>query len=364
MAEVVLKNVSKRYGNVEALKDLSFRCNDGEFVVLVGPSGAGKTSTLKMIAGLERITSGSILVDGTEINALEPRQRHVAMVFEDYALYPHMSVYQNMASPLQAASKPKAEIDRRVQEVASILGIEGLLDRKPAHLSGGQQQRVAFGRALVKEARVYLMDEPLSHLDAKLRHELRGELRRIHSRLNASIIYAAHDFREAMALADSVVVLNNGVVQQIAPPEEVYDAPANECVAALIGEPPMNLVSCLLDDSQGRLHFSFESFSIPVPPHARHLSKLLPSSANVRIGFRPTHVEVSRLPAGPGYLKGEVYVLEYLGGVSILTVTIESSRVKVAVAAEFQATIGDPIWIRILDEKIRVFDGRSTQRIA
>lgn len=364
MAEVVLKNVVKRYGELEAVSNVSFECKNGEFLVLLGPSGAGKTSTLKMIAGLEKITSGHIFIGGREVNGLEPRQRRVAMVFENYSLYPHLSVFDNIASPLKAAGVPPGDIEVRVRHVAKMLQIEQLLDRKPAHLSGGQQQRVSFGRALAKEADVYLMDEPLSHLDAKLRHEMRGELKRLHGELGTSTIYVTHDFREALALADRVVVLNKGSIQQIGSPSEIYDQPATDFVADLIGEPPMNLIGCVATQLDGSLRFTSDAFSLQVPPHAAALLQGMALPRHVRIGIRPTHIAVDLHPVGESTVKAEVYVLEPLGAVSILTVKLGADLVKIRVSEDFSAEIGDEVWLRFAEDKIRVFDAESGHRLA
>ncbi|MEW5865763.1 MAG: ABC transporter ATP-binding protein [Bacillota bacterium] len=363
MAEVVLQNVCKKYGELEAVKDVSFECRDGELLVLLGPSGAGKTSTLKMIAGLERVTSGHILIDGREVNGLEPRQRRVAMVFENYALYPHLSAFENIASPLRAVGMPSEDVETRVRDVAKLLQIEQLLDRKPAHLSGGQQQRVSFGRALAKEADVYLMDEPLSHLDAKLRHEMRGELKRLHGELGKSMIYVTHDFREALALADRVIVLDKGSIQQVGSPAEIYDQPANDFVADLIGEPPMNLISCRVTQLDGSLSFESETFSLRVPPHAVPLLQNLATPRDVRIGIRPTQIAVDFRPTAPDSLKAEVYVLEPLGAVSVLTVRLGASLVRIRVSEDFRAEIGDEVWLRLAQDKIRIFDAASGKRI-
>ncbi|MDI7247031.1 MAG: ABC transporter ATP-binding protein [Bacillota bacterium] len=363
MAEVVLKNVVKRYGELEAVSNVSFECRNGEFLVLLGPSGAGKTSTLKMIAGLEKITSGQVFIGGREVNGLEPRQRRVAMVFENYALYPHLSVFDNIASPLKAAGVAPGDIEARVKHVAKMLQIEQLLDRRPAHLSGGQQQRVSFGRALAKEADVYLMDEPLSHLDAKLRHETRGELKRLHGELGTSTIYVTHDFREALALADRVVVLDKGSIQQIGTPAEVYDQPANDFVADLIGEPPMNLIGCVATQLDGSLCFASDAFSLRVPSHAVDCVRGMTLPRQVRIGIRPTHITVELRPAGEDSVRAEVYVLEPLGALSILTVKLGADLVKIRVPEDFSAEIGDQVWLRFAEEKIRVFDAESGHRL-
>ncbi|MEA4884146.1 MAG: ABC transporter ATP-binding protein [Clostridia bacterium] len=363
MAEVVLKNVSKKYGQLEAVKNLSLDCKDGEFVVILGPSGAGKTTTLKMIAGLEKITAGQVFIGGREVNQLEPRQRRVAMVFENYALYPQATVYENIASPLRAARVPQAELDKRVKQVAGMLQIDQYLDRKPANLSGGQQQRVSFGRALIKQADVYLMDEPLTHLDAKLRHEMRRELRRMHSELGTSTLYVTHDFREAMALADRMLVLMKGEVQQVGTPSQIYYEPANERVADLIGEPPMNLLPCSLVHKDGGVHFDSQWFSMPVPESILPAIGRMPNSGEVHIGIRPGDIRVTNEPAKGRGFRAEVYVLEPLGGVAVLTVKIGGSLWKIRVSDEYTANIGDVVWIELAQDRLHVFDAASGLRI-
>ena len=365
MAEVVLKNVNKKYGQLEAIKDLSFLCREGEFVVMLGPSGAGKTTTLKMIAGLEKVTAGSVFIDGREVNDLEPRQRNVAMVFENYALYPQSTVYENLASPLRAAGETGDVLDGRVHQIAEMLQIDKLLDRKPSQLSGGQQQRVSFGRALCKDAQVYLMDEPLTHLDAKLRHEMRRELRRIHGEFGTTTLYVTHDFREAMALADRVIVLMAGEVHQIGTPSQIYNEPANEAVADLIGEPPMNVIRCELKQDSGKLMFTSMDMCMPVPGTLLAAVSKLPGKGEVHMGIRPTHITVyhDRSQAGIDAIRAEVYVLEPLGGVAVLTVKIGQSLVKIRVSDEFEARIGDSVWVEFAHDRLHAFDAATGLRV-
>src|SRR5438874_524537 len=252
MAEVIFDKVEKIYDNdVHAVRDLSLEIGDGEFVVLVGPSGCGKTTALRMVAGLEDITDGEIRIGGRVVNGLHPRSRDIAMVFQNYALYPHMTVYKNIAFALKVRKTPPAEIKRRVEEAARILGLSGELKRKPAQLSGGQRQRVAMGRAIVRHPRAFLMDEPLSNLDAKLRVQMRAEISRIQHELGATTIYVTHDQVEAMTMGDRVAVLRKGELQQVAAPQEVYDRPANLFVASFIGSPEMNLVEAQLERDDG-----------------------------------------------------------------------------------------------------------------
>src|SRR5512142_2511536 len=265
MAQVTMRSLNKMYDEVHAVKDVNLEINDQEFVVLVGPSGCGKTTTLRMVAGLESITSGRILIDDTVVNDLAPMDRDIAMVFQNYALYPHMSVYDNMAFGLKMRKFEKPEIQKRVQEAAEILGIQEYLKRKPRQLSGGQRQRVALGRAIVRHPRVFLFDEPLSNLDAKLRVQMRVELKKLHLRLGTTAIYVTHDQVEAMTLGDRVVVMRDGRVQQVGDPMELYNQPANRFVAGFIGSPAMNFIPVRIAAQNGSLWAESESLRIKVP---------------------------------------------------------------------------------------------------
>src|SRR6202165_6074934 len=266
MGQVVLKGINKFYDSVHAVKDVNLQIRDKEFVVFVGPSGCGKTTTLRMIAGLEAISSGDVSIDGNVVNELAPMDRDIAMVFQNYALYPHMSVYDNMACGLTMRNFEKPEIDKRVREPADILGIGELLKRKPRQLSGGQRQRVALGRAIVRHPRVFLFDEPLSNLDAKLRVQMRVELKKLHLRLGTTAIYVTHDQVEAMTLGDRVVVMKDGVVQQVGEPLELYNAPVNRFVAGFIGSPAMNFATVRMTDANGVMRADNAGFGIEVAP--------------------------------------------------------------------------------------------------
>src|SRR4249920_771200 len=265
MGQVVLKGINKFYDSVHAVKDVNLQIRDKEFVVFVGPSGCGKTTTLRMIAGLEAISSGDISIDGNVVNELAPMDRDIAMVFQNYALYPHMSVYDNMAFGLKMRKFEKPEIDKRVREAADILGIGDYLKRKPRQLSGGQRQRVALGRAIVRHPRVFLFDEPLSNLDAKLRVQMRVELKKLHERLGTTAIYVTHDQVEAMTLGDRVVVMKDGVVQQVGEPLELYNNPANKYVAGFIGSPAMNFAETMIEEVGGVVYATNPTMRIRVP---------------------------------------------------------------------------------------------------
>lgn len=293
MASVTLKNVYKRYGNVTAVKDANLEIRDKEFIVLVGPSGCGKSTTLRMIAGLEEVTEGTISIGDTIVNDIPPKDRDIAMVFQNYALYPHMDVYNNMAFGLKLRKFPKDEIDRRVKEAARILGIENLLDRKPKALSGGQRQRVALGRAIVREPKVFLMDEPLSNLDAKLRVQMRAELAKLHNRLQTTIIYVTHDQTEAMTMGDRIVVMKDGVIQQVGAPLEIYNSPDNVFVAGFIGSPAMNFIDAVIRKDGERFIVDAKSFQLEIPAEkAKSISKLGDYvNKPVIFGIRPEDIE-------------------------------------------------------------------------
>src|SRR5881296_3436216 len=267
MAQVMMKDLNKKYDEVHAVKDVNLHIRDKEFIVLVGPSGCGKSTTLRMVAGLEDITSGEIYLGDQFVNNLPPKDRDMAMVFQNYALYPHMTVYQNMSFGLRLKHFPKDEIERRVQEAARILDIKELLDRKPRQLSGGQRQRVAMGRAIVRNPKVFLFDEPLSNLDAKLRVQMRTEIKRVHQKVRTTTVYVTHDQVEAMTLADRVVVMNRGKIEQIGAPNFLYHSPATRFVAGFIGSPAMNFIPCRLEDVGGKMHIRWtDRIAFPLPP--------------------------------------------------------------------------------------------------
>src|SRR5580692_10657667 len=292
MGQVVLKGINKFYDSVHAVKDVNLQIRDKEFVVFVGPSGCGKTTTLRMIAGLEAISSGDISIDGNVINELAPMDRDIAMVFQNYALYPHMSVYDNMAFGLKMRKFERPEIEKRIKRAADILGIGDLLQRKPRQLSGGQRQRVALGRAIVRDPKVFLFDEPLSNLDAKLRVQMRVELKKLHERLGTTAIYVTHDQVEAMTLGDRVVVMKDGLVQQVGDPMELYNEPANRFVAGFIGSPAMNFVGVRLTGENGGLWAESEGMRIKVPEPL--VARLGPYAGKpLTLGVRPEDLRIA-----------------------------------------------------------------------
>jgi multiple sugar transport system ATP-binding protein len=363
MAVIEFDKVSKHFSDgTVAVDDFNLRIEDGEFMIFVGPSGCGKTTALRMVAGLEEVSSGEIRIDGKPVNHLEPQDRDVAMVFQNYALYPHMYVRDNISFPLRMQHKSKAEIERSVRDVATMLGIESLLDRKPRELSGGQRQRVAMGRAIVRHPRAFLMDEPLSNLDAKLRIQMRVELVRLHRRLGVTTIYVTHDQTEAMTLGQRVMVLNRGKIQQVAPPRELYAHPVNSFVAGFIGSPPMNFLrGRLIDDG---IDLGGIRLALPKPM----LARVAPGEAEITIGLRP---ECFVLAAGDrALLHGEIEVVEQLGTESYVYLwipgieVIDQSDRPVELAGSICARLnepadlkdGDQIAFNVRPELVRLFD--------
>ncbi|PSO17023.1 sn-glycerol-3-phosphate ABC transporter ATP-binding protein UgpC [Bradyrhizobium sp. MOS003] len=301
MADVALRKVVKRYDDVEAVRGIDLDIADHEFIVLVGPSGCGKSTTLRMIAGLEDITDGDIMIGGDVVNDVPPKDRDIAMVFQNYALYPHMTVAENMSFGLRLKHYPKAEIKSRVTEAARLLDITDLIDRKPKQLSGGQRQRVAMGRAIVRNPKVFLFDEPLSNLDAKLRVQMRIEIKKVHQKVRTTTVYVTHDQVEAMTLADRVVVMNKGRIEQIGTPNELYHRPATRFVAGFIGSPAMNFLPCRLEDSGGTLQIRLTdriAFALPPARAARYNS--LPRTDKLLLGLRPEHLTEAHAHLGPG----------------------------------------------------------------
>jgi multiple sugar transport system ATP-binding protein len=337
MASVSFEHVTKSYDGTIAVRDLSLDVPDGEFMVLVGPSGCGKTTALRMIAGLEQITDGRLLIGDRVVNNVAPINRDIAMVFQSYALYPHMTVYDNLAFGLRNKRVPKAEIRARVNNAADILGIEPLLKRKPKQLSGGQRQRVALGRAIVREPAAFLMDEPLSNLDAKLRVQTRAEILKLQERLDTTTIYVTHDQVEAMTMGDRIAVMNHGVLQQVGSPEELYERPANLFVAGFIGSPPMNL--------------------LPAP--------LLGLGGDDRMaGFRPEHVNVGQGPADALSFDAVVEVVEYLGDEQLAHLSVRERPVVAKLPPDLRLAHGESETFSVPHARVHLFDVGSEERLA
>ncbi|RPI75976.1 MAG: sn-glycerol-3-phosphate ABC transporter ATP-binding protein UgpC [Desulfobacteraceae bacterium] len=363
MANVELKNISKIYpGNVKAVNQVTITIRDKEFVILVGPSGCGKTTLLRMIAGLEEITSGELSIDGHLMNDIPPKNRDIAMVFQNYALYPHMTVYQNMSFGLKIRKHSKEEIRNRVMEAAQILNIESLLERRPLALSGGQRQRVAVGRAIVRKPKVFLFDEPLSNLDAKLRVQMRAEISALHTRLQATMIYVTHDQVEAMTMGDRIVILKDGNVQQIGAPLELYNDPKNKFVAGFIGSPPINMIPMEIKSQAGKLLAVAEEFQIEIP-HEKSTSLQSHIGRKVLVGIRPEDLEYQPDSAGSFPIKAEVRVIEPLGAEIHLHVGIGSHALIARVAPKWEFKIGRIVRLRPDPNKMKFFDRQSEERI-
>ncbi|GHV95804.1 sugar ABC transporter ATP-binding protein [Spirochaetia bacterium] len=355
MAKVELIGIGKVYeGNVRAVDNANITVEDKEFVVFVGPSGCGKSTTLRMVAGLEDITEGELFIDGEKMNDVPPKDRNIAMVFQNYALYPHMSVYENMAFGLRIKKVPKAEIDKRVRDAAKILDIEKFLERKPKALSGGQRQRVAVGRAIVRNPKVFLFDEPLSNLDAKLRVQMRAELSSLHLRLNATMIYVTHDQVEAMTMASKIVVMKDGKVQQIGSPLYLYNYPNNKFVAGFIGSPPMNFLTVKISEEGGVVVLDEGSFKIKAhPSHMEHLKKYV--GKEVFFGIRPEDMVYSQ-SGGDNSFAAKITVVEPLGADIHLWLSTGSQPLVARTEPHYDFKVGDSANFMPKMEKARYFD--------
>ncbi len=362
MAEVVLRNVMKKYGNVNAVNDVSLTIEHGEFVALVGPSGCGKTTTLNLIAGLLPMSGGDISIGDRLVNDLDPKDRDIAMVFQNYALYPQKTVFQNLAFPLQMRKIAKAEIDTRVRQAAEVLDITHLLERRPRELSGGQQQRVALGRALVRNPLVFLMDEPLSNLDAKLRVQMRSEIKRFHHNLNATIIYVTHDQLEAVTMADKMAVMNGGVLQQYDAPANVFADPVNMFVASFVGSPAMSLIPLeAVTHGTGMALASPEGWELPLS--AENKAKVSSStSKKVVLGARHSTLTLHKQPH-EGAVPGTVYTVEPTGDITFAQVFISGSVVNISLDPTVVIEPDDKVWIEFDQQRMHLFDAETTKAL-
>ncbi len=359
MAEVTLENVVKMYGDVVAVDNVSLTIKDGEFISLVGPSGCGKTTTLNMIAGLIELTDGGIFIGDRDVTDLDPKDRDIAMVFQNYALYPNKTVYKNLAFPLEMRRISKAEIDKQVRSTAEILSITALLERKPRELSGGQQQRVALGRALVRSPKVFLMDEPLSNLDAKLRVQMRAELKRFHHELSATVIYVTHDQMEAMTMSDRIVVMSNGVLQQAGTPDELYSRPVNLFVAGFIGSPSMNLLpgratrngnATIIKGDGGDWEFALS------PENGTRA--FASTDGSVTLGVRHNNIKLHN-EVQPGAIKARVYTVEPTGDVTFVHVRVGEQLLVASTDPHFETEADSSIWLEFDQRFIHLFDGQT-----
>ena len=363
MAQVLLKDLNKKYDEVHAVKDVNLHIRDKEFIVLVGPSGCGKSTTLRMVAGLEEITAGEIAIGDRVVNDLPPKDRDIAMVFQNYALYPHMTVYDNMAFGLKMRKFPKPEIQKRVKDAAEILGIQDLLKRKPRQLSGGQRQRVAVGRAIVRHPQVFLFDEPLSNLDAKLRVQMRVELKRLHDRLETTAIYVTHDQVEAMTLGDRVVVMKDGWIQQVGEPLELYGKPTNRFVAGFIGSPAMNFAEVTITEASGALTAESSGFRVLVPP-ARAGNLKAHKGQRVTLGIRPEDLHIATGADPAGYTFDTVVdVVEPLGSEILLDTRVGETPVVARVDPGVRASAHQRLRLAFEPERAHFFDAGTETAI-
>ncbi len=348
MAEIKLQNICKRWGSFIGVDNFNLTIADQEFLVLLGPSGCGKTTTMRMIAGLEEATSGDIIVDGKRINDLDPKDRDVAMVFQSYALYPNMNVYENIRFPLKVRKIPEAEHDDRVRRASAMVELDDFLHRKPAELSGGQRQRVALARAIVREPNVFLMDEPLSNLDAKLRVSTRAQIKNLSHELKVTTIYVTHDQIEAMTLADRVVVMKSGLVQQVGTPTDIYDTPANTFVASFIGNPAMNLLD---GEIKGGV---FETESVKI-------TGLKAKNGPVTLGFRAEDASVAM--EGGGQINAPAYTMELLGDATMISVRSRGQLVAVKASKDYRAEIGQHVSMTVPADICHLFDAQTGERL-
>jgi multiple sugar transport system ATP-binding protein len=360
MATVTFDHMVKRYaGDVLAVNDLNLEIRDGEFLVLVGPSGCGKTTALRCVAGLEEISDGRLLIGDRVVNDVPPKDRNIAMVFQSYALYPHMSVFDNLAFGLKLRKTPKDEIKKRVDEAAAVLGLEKLLDRKPKALSGGQRQRVALGRAIVREPQVFLMDEPLSNLDAKLRVETRANIARLHQRLGTTTVYVTHDQVEAMTMGDRIAVMRDGILQQVGTPQGLYDHPTNVFVAGFIGSPAMNFATATVSDGT----LTVGGMKLGASGNVSDMIRNRATGSTVLLGFRPEHLDLVDTGAASLSLPAKVDVVEYLGNEELIHAVVESHEVVALVPSERHVEEGQTIDLTVPAEKLHMFDPETEKAL-
>lgn len=352
MGKVVCEHVVKKFGQVTAVDDFNLEIEDNEFIVIVGPSGCGKSTSLRMIAGLEEQTGGNIYIGGQLVTDKPPRDRNIAMVFQNYALYPHMNVYDNMAFSLKLQGVSKDVIDSKVKEAAEILNITQYLERKPKELSGGQRQRVALGRAIVREPAVFLMDEPLSNLDAKLRVQMRTEIAKLHDRLGATTIYVTHDQTEAMTMADRIVVMKDGIIQQIADPQTIYDKPVNRFVASFIGAPPMNFINCAVDKRSGEIVLVTDGMTVRMP-QSWIGGAVKAVEGGVVLGVRPENIKPGE--DSMGIISARIEVVEPLGSETLLHVKLGEQNMIVKVNPDYKPAIGEIIRLTFEMSKAHLF---------
>lgn len=364
MAEVQIRKLSKDFGKVRAVIDLDLHIRDKEMICFLGPSGCGKTTSLRMVAGLERPTSGQIFLGGKDVTLTPPKDRHIAMVFETYALYPRKTVFENIAFPLRIRKFSNAEIKKKVLEAARILDIEELLDRNIRQISGGQRQRVAMGRAIVRNPALFLMDEPLSHLDAKLRTRMRGELKRLQKDLKTTMIYVTHDQLEAMSMGDRIAVMNFGVLQQLDTPDQVFNHPVNEFVAGFVGDPPINLIDGQYTEEGGMSYFRNDILKIELPKETAAGIREECPHGSLHLGIRPFHFNINQEKPNLPSMPVEVFISEPLGDMVIISFLLKKKIIKVVTSPEVSANIGEKMWLSFDFKHVHFFDAKSEISIA
>jgi len=362
LAGVRLKNLSKKAGTLCPVFDVNLEVADKEFVTLLAPSGSGKTTTLRMIAGLEVPDEGEIYIGDELVNDLTPAERDTAMVFQTYALYPHLTVRGNLASPLRARKTPQNEMDSRIKDVADILGIAHLLEKYPTQLSGGEMQRVAIGRAIIRRPRVYLLDEPLTNLDAKLRVHMRAELKRLQKELGQTMIYATHDELEALSMSDRIAVMRNGRIVQYGTSEEIFEHPKNLSVATFVGTPTMNLFECILSEKAGQAYLESEVFKLNITELAELIRDKAAGSEFI-LGIRPSDLTIHTEKAGEDLIQGEIYVLEPMGAALVVDVKVGQELVKVKVPGSLSLEPGRKVWLAFDKGKMHVFSKKTKETI-
>ncbi|EJN02503.1 sn-glycerol-3-phosphate ABC transporter ATP-binding protein UgpC [Phyllobacterium sp. YR531] len=359
MAAIVCNAITKRYGNHQVVHKFDLSVEENEFVVFLGPSGCGKSTILRMLAGLEEISDGELTIAGKVVNDLPPRDRDIAMVFQNYALYPHMSVFGNIAFGLKRLKVSKPEIERRVKEVASLLGLEPYLDRKPAALSGGQQQRVAIARAMIKTPAVFLFDEPLSNLDAKLRNHMRVEIARLHQSLKTTTVYVTHDQLEAMTLADRIVLLKDGLIEQLGTPREIYENPLTKFVASFIGTPPMNFIDMTVNPDGSSFVLSNGDSKLVVTGNRYNLQ----GHKTVTVGIRPAHLEVASSTTNTNILSGTVDLIEYLGNEALINFSWGGVEIGALLDSDECPQLKEPCRLTVDEKHIHIFDKESERSL-
>lgn len=361
MAKITIENFVKNYGEVKAVRGVSFEIADGEFVSLLGPSGCGKSSTMRSICGLEEITAGTIYFDGKRMNDVRPRDRNVAMAFETYALYPTLNIFENIAFPLRSANWPDEKVKAKVQDIAHRMELESILNNMPSELSGGQAQRAGLARALVREPSVFLLDEPISHLDTRQRYRMRQFIKHIHMELGYTMIYVTHDQEEAMALADRIVVMHEGIIRQIGTPDEVYNQPADDFVAGFVGEPPMNFIEGSITQVAGKWVFQAKGQSFSLPDYWQAYGGQLP--AQVKFGIRPFYIDLNLDPNTPHDLEGEVFLSENLQDLCVVSIDVDDLRLQAVTTPSFRPDRHEHIYLKFDPAYILFFDLQTGKAI-